>query len=55
MVELGFEPKSLITMLLFFFKLALPLWLHIKGLEIVFSFLDVPAQGDPLGEGLLNK
>ena len=39
----------------FFFKLALPLWLHIKGLEIVFSFLDVPAQGDPLGEGLLNK
>ena len=53
-VELGFEPKSLITRLLFF-KLALPLWLHIKGLEIVFSFLDVPAQGDPLGEGLLNK
>lgn len=53
-VELGFEPKNLITRLLFF-KLALPLWLHVKGLETVFSFLDVPAQGDPLGKGLLNK
>ena len=50
-VELGFEPKSLITILLFFFKLALPLWLHIKGLEIVFSFLDVPAQVTPWVRG----